>query len=314
MGLQILNPMKKYFILGFLPLLFACETVIDYEGELSEPQIVSAPIQIASTRPRYEGRYGFSPSSNLTEIGLTYSVDILDNGYPQPLDNALVQMREQGGTWVDFDEVIDGYYTSNSISFEEGKTYEYRASRSGYDEVSTGFSIPTAVVIDDVQFVKTVPSDSMTFEDGYSEYDITFTDPGGTQYYSISCYLVDANDTVVGSYYVTSNSPYANAISDGDFYYFYPELFTENALYEGDEITIPIRIQDLVFENPPQGLKLGFVLRTHDVHSYRYHSSLQRYRNSGGSGDPFSQPVLVYTNFEKGLGYMGGFSVDLWVE
>lgn len=314
MGLQILIKMKKLIFPILAIGLVSCETVIDYDGELSEPMIVTAPISLQDDRPRYEGQFGFTPSSSLQEIGLTYSIDILDNGYPQQLDNALVQVREQGGAWIQFDEMISGYYRTNGFQFEEGKTYEYRASRSGYETVTSEFEIPNHVEITDAKFVREVGFDSLSFEDGYSEYEITFTDPGGDQFYSISCILVDQNDTLQASYYVTSSSPFANAISDGEYYAYFSELYSDNALYRGEEVTIPVRVMNLRGEEPPQNLKLAFVLRTHDIHSYRYHSSLQRYQYNGGSGDPFSQPVLVYTNFDGGLGYVGGFSTHLWTE
>lgn len=306
--------MKKLILPILAVALVSCETVIDYDGELSEPVIVTAPLSLQDDRPRYEGRYGFSPSSSMQEIGLTYSINILDDGFPQQLGGALVQVRESGGSWIQFDEAIEGYYTTNAFQFEEGKTYEYRASRNGYEDVSSTFEIPNHVEITDAKFIREVGYDSTGFQDGYSEYEITFTDPGGDQYYSISCVLVDANDTLQASYFVTSTSPFANAISESDYYPYFSEVYSDNSLYSGDEVTIPVRVSNLRSEDLPQNVRLAFVLRTHDVHSYRYHSSLQRYQYSGGSGDPFSQPVLVYTNFTDGLGYVGGFSTHLWTE
>jgi hypothetical protein len=42
--------------------------------------------------------------------------------------------------------------------------------------------------------------------------------------------------------------------------------------------------------------------------AYLYKSSIEDYQ--GASGDPFSEPVLVYDNIENGLGIFAGFSLS----
>jgi len=43
---------------------------------------------------------------------------------------------------------------------------------------------------------------------------------------------------------------------------------------------------------------------------YLYRRSVEDYRNS--KGDPFSEPVLIYSNIENGFGIFAGYAVDTY--
>lgn len=306
--------MKRYIIPIIAIALVSCETTIDYEGSLSEPMIVTSPNTLATDSAFYIGSYGFNTLSDVTAVGLTFSIDMLDNGFPDVLDNATVEMRKQGQPWITFSEPFDGYYATQNLQFEEGETYEYRASRNGYEPVYAEFTMPEKVRIVDVEYVSSVNPDTLNFQEGYAIFNVTFDDPGGEQYYNFSCYLVNANDStdVVASYYISSSSPYANALSEGDELYSLSELYSDNSLYSGKRVTIPIRVYNYVSQG--NQYEVAFVLRTLDINSYRYNSSIQRYYWFGGPDNFFGQPVQVWTNMENGLGYVGGFTVDMRTE
>ncbi|NVK27868.1 MAG: DUF4249 domain-containing protein [Flavobacteriia bacterium] len=307
--------MKKLALIALAVPFISCETTIDFDGDLADPQIVVSPVNYNSSSEQYYGAYGFHTDMNMAEVVLSTSINILDNGFPEPLENAIVQIREKDQGWRTFTEsVSDGYYTQNQFQFEEGKSYEFRASRNNYESVTGSFSIPVKVEIDDVRLIRKVEGDTSFGEPNYWEYEVDFTDPGGSRYYSLSAYFVTTQSphVVVSRYYITSASPFTQALSDGDYYYYDEALYMNNTLFEGKKVTIPIRVQDPL--NPITEYSLGVVLRSLDENAYKYNSSIQRYNFFGGGGDPFSQPVQVFTNIQNGLGYVGGFSLDIFVD
>ncbi|WP_170266439.1 DUF4249 domain-containing protein [Phaeocystidibacter luteus] len=304
--------MKKLALLALALPFIACETTIDFEGELADPQIVVSPVDYNSSSEDYYGPYGFHPDLDTAEIVLSTSINILDVGYPEPLGDASVQIRERGGAWRSFvGSNVDGYYTLSPFQFEEGKSYEFKASRTNYESVSGDFSIPVKVEVDDVRLIRKVEGDTMIGEPNYWEYEVEFTDPGGARYYSMSAYLVTTQfpHEVISRYVITSTSPFAQALSDGDYYYYTDALYMNNSLFEGRKVSITIRVQQPLVPIP--SYSFAIVLRSLDEHAYKYNSSIQRYNFFGGGGDPFSQPVQVYTNIQNGLGFVGGYSLDI---
>lgn len=296
--------MKKYIaILSVLPLL-ACEKVIDYDAPLSEPMIVLGPSNALSSG------YGISPNEDSLQLILSYSLDIMDIGDPGPITDAKVQIREASGNWISVVERANGYYSTNQIQITPGKHYDVKASASGYDDVTASCYIPTPVSIDKIEFTGLSNPDTMNYEPGYANYDVTITDPGdGLRYYSLSGEYINADSTLSYEVYLTSRSPYARAISDGDYYYELQELFASNELYEGKKVTIPIQVYLGYWGGEDtSSVKLKLTLRSMDEAAFRYHSSLQRYYVFGGGGDPFTQPVQVYSNVSGGLGFIGGYT------
>lgn len=300
--------MKKYLIILLALPFIACEKVIDFEGEVTDPMIVLGPSNAVSSG------FGLSPFEDSVQIILSNSLSILDNGDPGPIVDAQVQIRETGGSWHTLGERANGYYSTNEIALEAGKTYRVKASADGYDDVSAECSIPHPLTITNFVFDESsTPQDSFSVEEAYDLYNLTLSDPGkGANFFCITVKFTSDDSTVVDPNYnlqLTSKSPYTDPITDGDYYYMLEELFGSNEGFEGSEVTIPLQIFTGGWSST-EGYTMEVTVKTLDEAGGLYHTSRQRYQMFGGSGDPFSQPVQVYTNVEGGLGFLGGYMTE----
>lgn len=300
--------MKKFiYILLALPFI-SCEKTIDYEGDLSEPMIVLGPSNAISSG------FGLSRSEDSVQLILSNSLDILDIGIPGPIENATVQIREMGGSWIPVVERASGYYSTNALQISAGKSYEVKAFANGYDDVSATCTVPHPITINSFKYESTVyPQDTFDFYEAYKVYNLKLQDPGGGRKYFCITAEYRYDDTTITnsiSLQLTSKSPYSRPLTDGDYYFRLYELFGSNEGFEGKEVNIPIQLYTEGWEpNPGDGLSLYVTVKTIDESGYKYHTSRQRYQLYGGSGDLFSQPVQVFSNVNGGLGFLGGYTL-----
>lgn len=299
--------MKKLFALCTLPLiLISCEKAIDFEGDLAEPLLVMSP-----GKP-----YGIYPTDNAFSVRVSHSINILDAGSPEYLDNAKVEVRKNGGSWTDVPlstgaDYEQGKYMTATVQPEVKANYEVRVSHPDYNSIRASCSIPDSVDIQRFEFSRLLDGDTA---DGsyyaYREYELTFTDPGDDQYYVVSVVAEDPdNPNNRQMVYITSKSPYTESLNDGDYYYTTDRLYLRNSLFKGRKVTIPIEME--TYES--QGYEYRVFLSSIDEHAYKYGSSQQRYDYFGG-GDLFTQPVQIYSNVNGGLGYLGGISTSSRIE
>lgn len=307
---------RKVNATGILVALFSffgfvsCETELEYNDEVLNKQLVTSPFAFEDGRPAYEGLKGFSSNSARTDILLTESLHVLHPDSLQVLQDALVQMREKDGEWVTFElsRYFEWYYYSSDILLlEEGNSYEYRAKAVGFEEVYGSFNIPIPVEIKDVEFVRGFTSANSPLGYDYGEYDITFEDPAGANYYSITSQM--KNDSVFVTHFISTNHPAAQTNNDLPSYTFSRDILLVDESSSGGEITIRVLVYGM--SNPPlEDFTMSFTLHTHDEHSFKYNSSVLRQRRNTSEDVPFTQPVVIYSNIENGLGYVGGFSSD----
>lgn len=290
-------------IIHILPLLFvlaACETVIDYDGDLAEPMLVAHPLGGP-----------ISTENDTTLIHIGHSVSILDNSWPDDITNASVRLRQEGGNWQTLSHFGEGVYGTSTLALENGKTYELSASAPGYDPITSKASIPSVIPIEQFDFLRYVPEDTVTGTEGYSEFRISWTDPGDDQYYRLMVLSIDNTPpmTEERAWRISTDSPLFPALDAGDedgFLFIY-EIYNSNELFAGRKITFDLKVYS------PSNMGWSFVasLDHLDEHAYKYMNSYQRYVLFGGDGDPFAQPVQVYNNIEGGLGFFGGTATSL---
>lgn len=287
----------------------SCETELDYNEQHHNPVLVTSPFSFEDDRLEEEGIKGFSTNSQSTDILLTASDHVFGQGIPESIPNATVQLREVGEEWVSFSPkefFLYTYYTSDDILIKENTSYEYRASVEGFDDVSGEFRIPSPVKIKEVEFVRGYDQSESPFGFAYMEFDLTFEDPPGNQYYSITCQM--KNDRNLIQHRITTNHPSAQSFNFHPQYFFYRDIFLTDQALTDQEATVRIKVLNLYAI--PWGYDFSFTLHTHDEHSYKYNSSVQRQRHYIEQEVPQTQPVVIYSNIENGLGYVGGFSSD----
>lgn len=277
--------MKKllYILFGFSILFSACETDADIEIPEQEAKLVVNAF--------------LEPDAELQFVKVTMSDPIFDGSDIDSfniIQNANVYVSD--GTKrvkIFYDFNYNAYVLrKDSILIEHSKTYTIDVEYQGKQANTTITTISNLPILSaEVKF------DSLVEEDPFSGNYITYfgyvkwQDQGDEiNYYCIELFgLMKVSDTdtsrvslsdFYGNVYLSDegkNGAVMNATIEA--YMYTPEFYGEQ--FVGYEI----------------------VLTKTDEHYYKYFKSLQNY----GGDDPFSEPSLIYTNINNGLGMVGSY-------
>ncbi|MFO7824367.1 MAG: DUF4249 domain-containing protein [Cyclobacterium sp.] len=284
-------------ILAVLFIYSSCETTVDIDIPFEKPQVTVNSILAHNTFPK---------------VRVTYSKHILDNNWEfEPVRDAEVKLIHQGETYpLSFDEAT-GEHISLDHMIVEGNEYKIEVLVAGYEPVTATEIIPIRVPIKNLVYQGQVQVDSWSSRD---DIQLTFDDPAGENYYEISA-----------QYYRT----YTYTDQDGNLVYYednYPlylepknpsyekdfntdgELLIDDKLFDGSEAKIDLFIDGSYFTEDMDG-EVSFTLKAVTRNYYLFHSTygLQWWND----GDPFAQPVQVYSNISNGIGIVMGESISV---
>ena len=266
--------------------LFSCETVLDVE--LPEPET------------RLVAHCFVMNTDDQLSTYVSTNVALLSNQEPAGIDNATVQIFENGGLKYEFlsDQSVD-----LAEPFQTGRTYEIRVSHPDLGSLSARQVMPGPVAITRAELD---PDGGINeFGDEVAELVVTLLDPAGEEnYYERGLVRVQGG-------------------SGGEAYRLYPtddQLFgkaTWNDFITFDDRTFDGREQTLTFRFYADygGMNENYYLVWRSVSRERY-----LYLNSltdqlWNEDNPFSEPVPVFSNMEGGLGIFGlGWEEVLAVE
>ena len=286
--------MKRYF--GFFILLanvVACQTVVDFDIPIDKPWVVVNSL--------------FSPDS-VWQVQVSYSRNILDSrsGSFQLVRDAEVTIRDHN------DEVIETLSGSSDKFFQyayRGKTKptsgeSYSVQVKVKDELLKAISLlPTAVPITSLE----IDSSAFKSQGEAVEMSIAFKDPVETKnFYEIKVlrdgFYISNKDTIryVEDMYVEPVDP---ALSNDNFNG--AGKLLEDKLFNGKNYVFRLKLRSFRFNSETE-MRVRVVLQSVTESYFRYFAA-QSLQNST-SGDPFAQPVQVYTNVENGLGIFAGYS------
>ena len=302
--------------------LVACETVVDVD-------VPNEPTRLVAN--------AFLQADSTVVLELTQSQSILTNSDIRPVSGAEAVLLEEGRAVTTLEETQRaGVYTA-SFTPTVGRSYTLQVSKVGFEPVeATTFIRPPVMIrefsFDTVAFRSVVDyGDSVVTEVNFEvdEVRISFDDPAADRnYYEISAYRFEvyARDSFdnQGNYVQTdtirtrvplsleSDDP-ALAEGEGDFLasdaaVAYGEVLSFNDdFFNGNNYSFqfdPNAYYDPNWAEP----QLYVVLRTIDEGQYRYFRSVDlQYENDG---NPFAEPVQVYSNVENGFGIVSGSSAD----
>lgn len=296
--------MKKDFL--FIVIIIgttACTTIVDFDIPLNQPKMVVNSL--------------FSPDS-VWQLQITRSKNILDvasGSFFPPVGDAVVTILDQNGQLV---ETITGYSGKNFGYSYKGKTkplptqsYSIQVAvknellLQAVNKVPTHVPI-TTVVIDSSQFIASGEP---------IEIKISFKDPGDERNFYTLQFIENAFH-LVGT--VVNNVIKYDTIRYTQEVYF--EVVTQSLtdevnglekiindkLFNGKEYTFHLRLHSRYyggqqFQRHPRIILLSI---SEEYYKYLTTKNLQDYTN----GDPFAQPVQVFTNVENGLGIFAGYS------
>ncbi len=310
-----------------LLLLFAasCESVLFIELEESDKLIVLN---------------GALSNDSTVAVQVSRTRHILDNAGLVPLEDATVSLFRGGEMLEQLNYTGNGYFRSASIHPAVGEDLSIEVERPGYPMVSAHCDIPETVKIisvDTSRVIKEYDDYGYRYKVETFQMDVTINDPPGEENYYLLNLQVDKSytswrDTTVHYidslyhngewHYFISDSSYAIAdiirITDN------PDLGSPDLLVEaitGDGILFSDQLIDgkqysvriFTFLQSIRSADSAVVdIRLHSISEsyYRYLKSRQKHYDA--KDDPFAVPVIVYSNVEGGVGFLGGYSSDMY--
>lgn len=283
----------KYTPILSLLVLFSCEKEIPLEAEQVQPRIV--------INSQFEA--GDSIFINLSE-----SRDILYNqngALPNITDGNAVLQDASGNDLATFTHLTDGnYYVSNPFPLP-GETYQIKVNKTGFTEVTSSTFVPSPLTINSI--------DTVTVNNKM-EITVSFSDDGSqSNYYAISAisFAVDSFEVSPGvietyvyeSYWMcTKDFNVAGAVADEEGEYCSDEFLISDAGFNGQ--TYSLKFTKYLDE---MGDDLVIVLKSVSEDMYKYKVSMSKYLEV--QGNPFAEPVQVYSNVNNGFGIFAGYSV-----
>jgi uncharacterized protein YceK len=297
--------MKKLFVFIFIWLLLAgCTKILNDDLKKKDPKLVVN----ATIVPDSAFSVNISRSFHVLE-------DESDKNLPF-LDKATVQVFENGDYLFNLDYKTYGNYDKTDYTPETGKKYTLKVSCPGFKDVTCQASIPEKVPILDFDTTFTHISDEEYGDYYYYSGKLKYNDPSGIEnQYLLSSklgYKTETGDTIWGESWLWPDEA-AELLAlelNGD-------IFWDDKYTDGKEVTIDFNFYTYSTTYPDNDLPetdtvlIVFYFKTINKDYYRYLNSLEKYFYDTYEGTgPFTEPVVIYTNVDKGYGIFAGYALD----
>ena len=289
---KLLKIIGLLFILG----LYSCEKIIPFSGEVVQPKIVVN---------------SFFSSSKNWKVFLTKSLSVTDTGKLDYIDNASVLIKDEQNNIVDvLQHDSFGIYSGSSIP-QLGERYKIEVEALEYNSVYAEDYLPNEVSIYNVDTLTSYLNNEKILD-----LDIAINDPILEENYYYLKVNVGLN-TVDGFYetkrlqILVNNPLYENSGPDK---WDNKAIFTD-FLFNGDNkicktaIKLPIVVNDVAY-NLSDLDYLEIRLNNLTKSKYLYKKSYDLYENA--SGNPFAQPIQVYSNITNGIGIFAGAQLNVF--
>ena len=299
--------MKKLFFLLSVSLIYiSCEKVIPFEGDVNTPKLVINSV--------FE-------SDSTFKVHVSSSRSVIDTSSFENIDDAVVTIKDGNGNVIEvLNHVVNGFYKGQVLP-EENTTYILEVNHPNYANITASDSLPSPIIINSV--------DTSTILDPINgnrlRISMNFDDPENNQNYylletySVNEYLIVENlDTVeyeldtTKQFMVLTDEVFQNGGSPWRDQGLFNDL-----LFNGQNKTLEIEIPNENWSGSEDGydwsyktLTLRLYLHNITISYYYYRTSLELFQNA--SGNPFAQPVQVYSNIENGFGVFAGSQISFF--
>ena len=299
--------MKKLFFLLSVSLIYiSCEKVIPFEGDVNTPKLVINSV--------FE-------SDSTFKVHVSSSRSVIDTSSFENIDDAVVTIKDGNGNVIEvLNHVVNGFYKGQVLP-EESTTYILEVNHPNYANITASDSLPSPIIINSV--------DTSTILDPINgnrlRISMNFDDPENNQNYylletySVNEYLIVENlDTIeyeldtTKQFMVLTDEVFQNGGSPWRDQGLFNDL-----LFNGQNKTLEIEIPNENWSGSEDGydwsyktLTLRLYLHNITISYYYYRTSLELFQNA--SGNPFAQPVQVYSNIENGFGVFAGSQISFF--
>ena len=276
------------FVLSLLT-LNSCETIIDIEMPPYTSELVANCF--------------FTPDSAF-KVHVSHSLGVLDEGNLNEIENANVEILENGQVMDILTHTGNGFYRTKIVYPSPGNTYSLKVEVSGYESIIASDIIPAPVSIVSVTIKDSVFIGAYAGEEEivYAEASIKFNDPQGEEnYYAVEMYVKTSGGYIYNGVWLTSIDPAVDGVSEGK------QILFSDALFEGQAYELKVYFDRMNLPYPYQNINLNLNFISTSKAYYLYEKSLDLHQQN--QGNPFAEPVQVYNTIENGLGIFAGFSV-----
>ncbi len=308
------NKLLNIAFIGIL-ILASCEKVVFFEVETKENKLVVN---------------GFVQPDSAGNLTVSLSADPLAVGFEdERVETAAIYIYKNDVLAGNFVHLGDGNYfiDASTLSANAGDKLRIEASAPERESVSAETTIPSTVALEEVTIIDTIivhvsysAIDSLgniyvldTIVPHY-KIQLKFTDPPGTDYYSLKINYKDAFSESFTCF--TSDDP--TFTLDGEFgvgssnedgtITLCDEIFFTDITFQGKQKTMTLSLLEIptdFFVDPRFVFRLNHV--SEDYYKYISSASLQ----ASNGDNPFGEPVVVYSNIFKGFGIFAGLNSSI---
>ena len=285
---------KIILFLAFFGLITSCEKEIKLKESEVKARIVINSIFVAE---------------DTLLVNLSESRNILfNNGGDLPfINNGTVVLKDNNGNTVGnlVHSELGNYYLASPFP-ESGKTYKIEVTAPNFDAVSAVTTVPSSLGV--------VTLDTLSTGIDKMRISVTLTDnPNEKNYYSMTVLAIETytfeispgvfnTDTEINGGVCSKDVNVQGTSADEEGDKCAEELFFSDALFNGGTHTFKL---DKWF-NAKNADTMIVKVRSVSEDLFKYKTSLQKYNET--SGNPFGEPVQVFTNITNGFGIFSGYS------
>ncbi len=291
--------MRALLNIALLLILFLnCEKVVEVDIPAHDPVLVGSAF--------------FTPDS-FWAVRITRSTDILSpNNMALQIENATVELWQEEQYLTDLAHQGNGRYRSETLRPVAGKNYTLRAAAPNFAAIEASDYLSPPVAITSVLNLPARSGDP----DEYVRLRLAFDDPPDVDnYYLLSIQMVDVFGYRFFNHFETSN-PVIMANSDEDNGpvniddFFDNEAVFDDVLFAGETLEIDFGYYDFLFGS--NSLAQVYIrLSSVSENYFRHHKTFRKAETVDG-GNPFQEPVLIYSNIQNGIGIFAGYSTSVW--
>lgn len=282
-------------IIALLMGLTSCEDDVDIDLPDHQPKLVAYCFLNPHDTMIIAKVYRSNPLFSMVSSNSADNIEILSNA-------TVLLEHNEASVVIPFDISLQQYMLPAAVfPIVPGETYHLKVMADGFTPIHAQTTVPRDKVTISSHKINTILSQNEAEQtENHSLVEVQWHDISSeTNFYAIVIneqFTIDDNtnnEPLVFNYPV-HRAYISDSGSDGEVIVYRTEIYTN--FHE------PNTIED-------KGIFIYLLNCTRDY--FLYHRSLQ---NGAGSSDPFSEPTMVYSNIENGLGCFGSYTgSSVWI-
>jgi len=237
-------------------------------------------------------------------IQLSSSIKALSNQEVKLINNAEVKIIVNNTQQFLLPYKQEGYYYDTLFKAYTGSSYSVQINAKGYKPIYAQTTLPTPALVDTTYYIKKL-SDPSGIKIG-----VTVNDPSVSKdYYQLTIYQMDSLGNVSKRFIDVSDdaksitsTPTVNNFTYSGSLFFNDEFLNGKKIENQFSTYVDVNYDSTGNPLNTQNLLIAEVSKL-SADFYLYNWSLNKYNET--SGNPFSEPVQVFSNITGGLGILG---------